>query len=74
LRLPRLQAVEIIGGLLRVAGGGEDRPLVVFPISATSSSMRPGKIELGGCRPEEAEQGIGGGGGGSLVLLQFVSW
>ena len=26
----RLQPVEIIGGLLRVAGGGEDRPLVVF--------------------------------------------
>ena len=26
----RLQAVEIIGGLLRVAGGGEDRPLVVL--------------------------------------------
>jgi hypothetical protein len=30
LRLPRLQAVRIIGGFLRVAGGGEDRPLVVF--------------------------------------------
>jgi hypothetical protein len=30
LRLPRLQAVEIIGGLLRMAGGGEDRPLVVL--------------------------------------------
>ena len=26
----RLQPVKIIGGLLRVAGGGEDRPLVVF--------------------------------------------
>jgi len=26
----RLQPVEIIGGLLRVAGGGEDRPLVVL--------------------------------------------
>jgi hypothetical protein len=26
----RLQSVQIIGGLLRVAGGGEDRPLVVF--------------------------------------------
>ena len=26
----RLQAVEIIGGLLRVAGGGEDRALVVL--------------------------------------------
>jgi len=26
------------------------------------------------CRPEEAEQGIGVGGGGRLVLLQFVSW
>jgi hypothetical protein len=26
----RLQPVEIVGGLLRVAGGGEDRPLVVF--------------------------------------------
>jgi hypothetical protein len=33
-----------------------------------------GQIELGGCRPEEAEQGIGVGGGGRLVLLQFVSW
>jgi len=26
----RLQPVQIIGGLLRVAGGGEDRPLIVF--------------------------------------------
>ena len=26
----RVQPVEIIGGLLRVAGGGEDRPLVVL--------------------------------------------
>ena len=26
----RLQPVKIIGGLLRVAGGGKDRPLVVF--------------------------------------------
>jgi hypothetical protein len=26
----RLQPVKIIGGLLRVAGGGEDRPLVVL--------------------------------------------
>jgi hypothetical protein len=26
----RLQPVEEVGGLLRVAGGGEDRPLVVF--------------------------------------------
>jgi hypothetical protein len=25
-----LQPVEEVGGLLRVAGGGEDRPLVVF--------------------------------------------
>lgn len=27
---PRLQAVQIIGGLLRMAGGGEDRPLVAL--------------------------------------------
>ena len=33
---------------------------------------RPGQIELGGCRPEEAPQAIGVGGGGRLVLLQFV--
>ena len=26
----RLQSIEIIGGLLRVAGGGEDRALVVL--------------------------------------------
>jgi hypothetical protein len=26
----RLQPVHIIGGLLRMAGGGEDRPLIVF--------------------------------------------
>jgi len=26
----RLQPVEIIGALLRMAGGGEDRPLVVI--------------------------------------------
>ena len=26
----RLQPMQIIGGLLRVAGGGEDRPLVVL--------------------------------------------
>jgi len=26
----RLQPVQEVGGLLRVAGGGEDRPLVVF--------------------------------------------
>jgi hypothetical protein len=32
---------------------------------------RPGQIELDGCRPEEAEQGFGVGGGGRLVLLQF---
>jgi hypothetical protein len=30
------------------------------------------QIELDGCRPEEAEQGIGVAGGGRLVLLQFV--
>jgi hypothetical protein len=100
LRLLRLQAVQIIGGLLRMAGGGEDRALVVFqdfepgrdiggvvvagfrrdakigakavPISATSSPMRPGQIELGGCRPEEAAQALGVCDGGRLVLLQFV--
>jgi hypothetical protein len=102
-----LQAVEIIGGLLRVAGGVEDRPLVVFqdfepgrdiggvvvagfrrdakdrrikklrrfPRRAPpwrNPPARPGQIELDGCRPEEAEQGIGVGAGGRLVLLQFV--
>jgi hypothetical protein len=29
MRLPRLQAMQIIGGLLHVAGGGEDSPLVL---------------------------------------------
>jgi hypothetical protein len=37
----RLQAVQIIGGLLRVAGGGEDRPLVVF------QDFEPGR-DIGG--------------------------
>ena len=27
---PRLQAVEVVGGALRVAGGGEDEALVPF--------------------------------------------
>jgi hypothetical protein len=41
LRLLRLQAVQIIGGLLRMAGGGEDRPLVVF------EDFQPGR-DIGG--------------------------
>jgi hypothetical protein len=41
LRLLRLQAVQIIGGLLRVAGGGEDRPLVVL------QDFQPGR-DIGG--------------------------
>jgi hypothetical protein len=37
----RLQPVKIIGGLLRVAGGGEDRPLVVL------QDFEPGR-DIGG--------------------------
>jgi len=36
-----LQRVKIIGGLLRMAGGGEDRPLVVF------QDFQPGR-DIGG--------------------------
>jgi hypothetical protein len=37
MRLLRLQALQIIGGLLRVAGGGEDSRLSSFSSSLSGS-------------------------------------